>query len=125
MKSCEALKGYGIYVDKVRSHRKRLPMEQAVEVAVNECISEGILVDFLQKNRAEIKNMSIFEYNQEEHMRQLEEAVREAAREQGLEEGRQQGLQQGLQQRMQQGMQQGIRQGIAQGKAACVFLDDG
>ena len=47
-----------------------------------ECIREGILKEFLEKNRAEAKNMSIFEYDQEKHMRQeMEEAWEEGKKE--------------------------------------------
>lgn len=43
---------------------------------------EGILKEFLEKNRAEAKNMSIFEYDQEKHMRQeMEEAWEEGKKE--------------------------------------------
>ena len=45
-------------------------MEDAVEQAITECISEGILAEFLLKNRAEAKRMSIYEYDEEKHMRQ-------------------------------------------------------
>jgi len=30
-----------------------MPLDEAVEQAITECISEGILADFLRKNRAE------------------------------------------------------------------------
>ena len=47
-----------------------------------ECIREGILKEFLEKNRVEAKNMSIFEYDQEKHMRQeMEEAWEEGKKE--------------------------------------------
>lgn len=40
-----------------------------MELAVNECIKNGILADFLKRNKAEVLRMSIFEYDQEEHLR--------------------------------------------------------
>ena len=40
--------------------------DPAVEQAICECIQEGILREFLLKNRAEVIEMSIFEYNQKE-----------------------------------------------------------
>ena len=60
-------------------------IEDAVERAVAECIREGILEDFLRKNRAEAKRMSIYEYDQARHIRQ----EREEAWEDGKNEGRQ------------------------------------
>ena len=49
--------------------------------AVEECIREGILEDFLRVNRAEVEKMSIFEYDKEEEERKLREAEREVGRE--------------------------------------------
>ena len=60
-------------------------IEDAVERAVTECIREGILEEFLRKNRAEAKRMSIYEYDQARHIRQ----EREEAWEDGKNEGRQ------------------------------------
>ena len=60
-------------------------IEDAVERAVTECIREGIFEDFLRKNRAEAKRMSIYEYDQARHIRQ----EREEAWEDGKNEGRQ------------------------------------
>ena len=50
---------------------------------VSECIEEGILAEFLSKNRAEAIKVSIYEYDQEKHIRQ----EREASREEGIREG--------------------------------------
>ena len=54
-----------------------------VERAVDYCVGKGILEDFLSKNRAEAIAMSIFEYDEEKHIRN----EREIAREEGREEG--------------------------------------
>ncbi|MCM1561194.1 MAG: hypothetical protein NC123_16885 [Butyrivibrio sp.] len=37
-----------------------MPMEEAVDRAVDECIREGILREFLLANKAEVKRMSIY-----------------------------------------------------------------
>ena len=50
------------------------------EQAIRECIAEGVLKDFLEKHRAKAKEMSIFEYDQEKHMRQEREDAWEDAR---------------------------------------------
>ncbi|MBM6949494.1 hypothetical protein H6A20_12760, partial [Mordavella massiliensis] len=52
--------------------------------AIRECIGEGILAEFLEKNRAEARKMSIYEYDQERHIRQ----EREQSYEKGLAEGK-------------------------------------
>ena len=38
--------------------------------AIDECITGGLLEEFLKKHKAEAKEMSIFEYAQEKRMRQ-------------------------------------------------------
>ena len=55
-----------------------------MEQAISECIQEGILSEFLKQNRAEAKQVSIYEYDEEKHMRQ----EREASWEEGKLEGK-------------------------------------
>ena len=71
--ACTTLKEYAIYTDKVRKYAEETELPDAVEQAIQECIAEGVLQDFLEKHRAEAKEMSIFEYDQEKHMRQERE----------------------------------------------------
>ena len=84
MESCQILKEYAQYVSKVRTYKKTLNLNEAVEKAVEECIREGILREFLLANKAEVVAMSIFEYDrewEEEILRKEEfEAGREAER---------------------------------------------
>ena len=65
MESCQILKEYAQYVSKVRTYKKTLKLNEAVEKAVEECIREGILQEFLLANKAEVVAMSIFEYDRE------------------------------------------------------------
>ncbi|HIY64231.1 MAG TPA: hypothetical protein H9730_12375 [Candidatus Mediterraneibacter stercoripullorum] len=81
--ACRTLGEYAVYTDKIRRYVDEMELADAVERAIQECISEGVLKDFLEKHRAEAKEMSIFEYDQEKHMRQ----EREAAWEDGLNNG--------------------------------------
>ena len=55
-----------------------MSLNEAVECAVDECIKENILADFLRKNRAEVISMSIFEYDKEEEEKKLRKAEYEA-----------------------------------------------
>ena len=67
--NCRTLQEYVLYIEKVRKYVADMSIEQAVERAVDECIEEGILADFLLQNKAEAIAMSIFEYNEEAHMK--------------------------------------------------------
>lgn len=89
--ACRTLKNYAVYTDKIRLYSKEQPLVEAVERAIDECIAEDVLKDFLTKHRAEAKAMSIFEYDQEKHIRQ----EREEAWEEGHAEGRVSGLKEG------------------------------
>ncbi len=82
--SCPTLLEYMIYVDKIRTYRKKMRLQDAVQQAVNECIRENVLRDFLLKNKAGVISMSIFEYDEELHKRTLLQEGREDAREQLL-----------------------------------------
>lgn len=90
METCRILQDYAEYTFRVREYAAEMPLDLAVEQAITECISEGILADFLRKNRAEAKKVSIYEYDEERHMRQT--------REEGMEEGYANGFSQGIEQ---------------------------
>ena len=55
MEACHILKEYAEYTSRVRNYAKELPIAEAVERAITECIQEGILKEFLEKHRAEAK----------------------------------------------------------------------
>lgn len=83
MKMSHTLWEYAEYTARVRKYAEEMKLEDAVERAIEECIRDGILKEFLEKNRAEAKNMSIFEYDQEKHMQQEREEAWEEGRTQG------------------------------------------
>ena len=88
MKQCNTLREYSLYVAKVRSNMKLYKnLDEAVNVSIDECISEGVLTDFLRKNRAEVVMTSLFEYNKEEEELKLRRAEHEAGYMDGLAEG--------------------------------------
>lgn len=87
LEKCPTLKAYMQYVERVRTYQKDMPLKEAVSYAVDECIHEGILAEFLRKNKAEVISMSIYEYDEELHERTLVEIGREEGLEKGLEKG--------------------------------------
>ncbi len=87
--TCKTLKDYSEYVARVREYACSMDLEAAVELAITECIREDILAGFLRKNRAEAKSVSIYEYDEEKHMRQVKE--------EGFQEGHLRGIQEGIQ----------------------------
>ncbi len=86
---CSVLKQYTQYVEQVRYNSTGMPLEQAVEEAIEYCIRHNILKDFLLKQRAEVVKMSIFEYDEEREMELIRRDEREIGKEMGIQEERQ------------------------------------
>ena len=74
-----------IYAARVRKYASELNLNDAVEKAITECIKEGILVEFLRKNRSEVKMVSILEYDKEWEEKKLRKAEYEAGKSDGIE----------------------------------------
>ena len=108
MNACRLLKEYSLYVARVRSYASQMDMNTAVNRAVEECISEGILADFLLKSRAEVVAMSIFEYDEERERELIKKAEFECGKEEGIKAG------------IELGKAQGIELGKIQGIAALI-----
>ena len=88
MEHCRTLKEYAKYVARVRKYvTQNIPLEEAVTRAVDECIEEGILAEFLVKNKAEVIKVSIYEYDKEFEEKKLRKAEYEAGVEAGVESG--------------------------------------
>ena len=83
MKS-RTMREYMIFVDKARRYSEGQPLDEAIERTVEECIQENVLRDFLLENKAEVKKMCLYEYDEE----QQRKWDREEGREDGREEER-------------------------------------
>ena len=118
--ACQTLREYAIYTDKIRQYTEEMSLEEAVDRAIRECIHEDILREFLENHRMEARAMSIFEYDQEKHMRQEREAAWKEGRRSGLEEGRRSGIEEGRRSGLAEGREQIlevlIRKKLAKGK---------
>lgn len=64
---------------------KESAFPEAVERAVEYCIKNGILSEFLSKNRAEVITVSILEYDEEKHIKSEREEWREIGRSEGMD----------------------------------------
>ena len=74
-----------------------MPLKDAVERVVDECIKEGILREFLMEQKAEVVKVSIYEFDEEREMRLIREDEREIGREEGIEIGEASGREEGKQ----------------------------
>jgi hypothetical protein len=64
--SCDALRGYVRLVRCARSNMAGgMPFDAAVDSAVQQCIDEGLLVDYLLQRRSAVVDMFMDEYDEE------------------------------------------------------------
>jgi hypothetical protein len=120
MEQCQTLKEYAIYVARVRKYASAQNLNDAVERAITECIKEGILVEFLRKNRSEVKMVSILEYDKEWEEKKLRKAEYEAGRSEGIEIGKSEGIEIGKSEGIEIGKSKGIE--IGRDKAMAEFV---
>ena len=95
--ACKTLQEYAEFTERAREHRKEMELEDAIRTTIDECIRDGILKDFLLKNKAEVYHMCLYEFDVELHERVLREEEREEGRIEGSREGRLAGQQEGMQ----------------------------
>ena len=79
LSKCETLRGYMTFVNKTRckTQVERKDVKQAVLEAIDECMEENILVDFFEKHREEVVEVSIYDYDEEKVRKTLAAEARE------------------------------------------------
>ena len=82
LKRCKTLHNYMTFVNKVRHKTDidKLDIRTAVIKAIDECIEEGILVDFFEEHREEVVEVSIYDYDEEKTRKTLFEEAKEMCR---------------------------------------------
>ena len=115
MEQCRILREYSQYVARVRKYAAQMELNEAVERAITECIREGILSEFLSRNRAEVMKVSIFEYDQELEEKKYREAEYEHGRQDGYDAGVREGHAAGIREGMETGRAAGMQEGHAAG----------
>jgi hypothetical protein len=87
LKKSGTLDGYSMFTNKINEYKKeKNTLDEAFLCAINYCIDNDILEDFLRKHSSEVRNMFYGEYN-----REIDIAVKSReAWEDGLEEGMEQ-----------------------------------
>lgn len=99
LSKCGFLKDYMTFVDYVRNYHKEYgynELEHAIEVAIDQCIKEGVLRDFLMEHRTEVVKVTRLDYTFDRQLALEREDSRTEGRTEGLAEGRAEGLAKGL-----------------------------
>ena len=74
---------------------------EAVDLAIDQCIEENMLKEYLLKKKSEVKLMLLTEFDEELFARTMKE--------EGLEEGIEKGLKKGLEKGRKEGLEKGIQ----------------
>lgn len=87
---CDVIREYMIFVDYVRYYHKEQKfenMETAINRAIDRCIEEGVLAEFLRKNRNEVVKVTQLDYTFDRQITLEREDARAEGRAEGREEG--------------------------------------
>ena len=97
LEKCRPLKEYMIFINKVREYSddKGIDIKTAITKAIDYCIEENIMREFLIKHKAEVFSVCITEFDEKIYEAELREEAREEGRTLGREEGREEGLKEG------------------------------
>ncbi len=70
---CGVLREYSEFVECVRSYEGQCPLDEALDQAIDKCIKNHILEDFLKSRRSEVKRMMTLDYTFERRLQLAEE----------------------------------------------------
>ena len=90
LEKCPFLKEYMIFVDYVREYHKVFgynQLEHAIEVAIDRCIAEKVLREFLIEHRSEVVKVTKLDYTFDRQLTLEREESRAEGRAEGLQEG--------------------------------------
>ena len=86
------LQGYSHLINEIRSNlRTGMTRDMSIATAIDSCIEQGVLTEFLTEHYMEVSKMLNWEYDADA----VERVIRNESREEGREEGRQEGLKEG------------------------------
>ena len=89
LSACKPLREYAIFISTIKEYKQKFnDKNMAIEKAIDDCINQNILRDFLLERKAEAMHTLLTEYD--------EEAVMEGFRQRAYEEGEAAGLEKHL-----------------------------
>jgi hypothetical protein len=106
MRGSKILSGYMYFVDKVRYNIdvEKMELGDAIEAAIEDCISRGIMSDFFRTRRNEVMKVMTMDYTWERR----EEIIRREEREEGIGEGIKLGREEGIGEGIKLGREEGM-----------------
>jgi hypothetical protein len=89
LKKCRKLEQYSIFIDRIRKKQKSgFDLPDAVDQAIDDCINDNVLKEFLIKCRTEVQEVVLSTFDQENHDRILKEDSLEKGKKIGKELGK-------------------------------------
>ena len=95
LEKCKPLFEYSFFVDRIRYHvndfkktGEEYTLEDAIEKAIKDLPEEFEILEFILKNREEVKAMCLFEYDEEWHIKHERAEAKKEGREEGRKEER-------------------------------------
>ena len=94
LEKCPILKEYMIFVEAIRNEAKAgLPLKEAIEKAIDNCLNQGILTELLSERRDEVTKMTVYDMTFEAR----EKYIREESYGDGYEDGTLDGIELSIQ----------------------------
>lgn len=117
LKKSRTLYGYTVYVEKVRNLKGTgLPLAQAIDRAIEECIEENVLSEFFRTRRNEVEKVTQLDFTWERQEELLKLEYLEEGREEGRAEGREEGREEGRAEGRAEGRTEGRAEGRTEGQ---------
>ena len=114
MIKCRGLAEYNFFINEVYTNISKFDtMESAIDAAIQSCINNHVLEGILEMHRAEVKDMILTEFNEEEYIQML----KDESKAEGVAEGRAEGLAEGVEKGRVKGLAEGVEKGRAEGLA--------
>ncbi|WP_346910607.1 hypothetical protein [Faecalicatena orotica] len=121
MGRCQKLNEYASFIARIRGYLDRnYNLEDAVNRALDECIEEGILADILRKNRNEVMDMILSNFNDKLHF----EALRKEGYDEGYESGFENGFEDGNIAHLKIQIQKKLKKGCSTAQIADLLEED-
>ena len=89
MEQCRILSDYAAFIEYIRRYQAEgYTLKMAIDMATDDCINQDILREFLIKNRSEVIDVLLTEYNEKKHMKMIRRDARAEGRAEGKAEGK-------------------------------------
>lgn len=93
MEASKKLHDYSYFVNEVYSNQDAgMDLEDAIDKAIEDCIENDILAEYLERHRSEVFDMLLFTYDEKLHKKTIMAEAREEGRAEGREENRREAI---------------------------------